>query len=143
MVTDKTNMRINVAIVDDEVEVFELFKMHFRRELRSDKYTLYFFENGGSCYKFIEKKSKEVEILIILSDVNMPIMDGVTLLGLVKRNFPKIKVFMITAYETEELKGKVNSMGASGFLSKPLDFEELKTQLIDIESELFSDSFSD
>jgi len=123
---------INIALVDDEVEVFKLFKMHFRKEIRSGIYNFYFFENGEECYEFLEKNKEEVEILLILSDVNMPIMDGLTLLNLVHIKYVDIKVFMITAYETEEMKEKASDLGAAGFLTKPLDFSELKRQIKEV-----------
>ncbi|OUR95526.1 hypothetical protein A9Q84_15810 [Halobacteriovorax marinus] len=123
---------MNIALVDDEVEVFNLFKMHFRKEIRSGLYNFFFFENGEECYEFLERNKDEVEILLILSDVNMPVMDGLTLLTLVHNNYGYVKVFMITAYETEELVSKANELGATGFLSKPLDFNQLKKQIKEI-----------
>lgn len=126
---DKT---INIALVDDEADVFTLFKMHFRKEIREDKYRFFFFENGEKCYEFIEENEMHIRILLILSDVNMPIMDGYTLLSLVHDKYSHIKVFMITAYDTQEMKLKVKTLGADELLAKPLDFTILKKKIQNI-----------
>jgi CheY-like chemotaxis protein len=67
--------------------------------------------------------------MVILSDINMPGMDGLTLLGEVKRRFPDLPVMMITAYGDNERRRRADDLGAADFLTKRVDFEQLKTQL--------------
>ena len=64
-----------------------------------------------------------------LSDINMPGMDGLTLLGEVKERFPDLPVMMITAYGDDERRRRADDLGAADFLTKPVDFEQLKAQL--------------
>src|SRR5713101_5678369 len=65
------------------------------------------------------------ELIVILSDINMPGMDGLTLLGEVKKRFPDLPVMMVTAYGDEERRRRASDLGASEFLTKPVDFDRL------------------
>ncbi len=69
------------------------------------------------------------ELIVILSDINMPSMDGLTLLGEVRKRFPDLPVMMITAYGDDERRRRADDLGASEFLTKPVDFDHLKAQL--------------
>ena len=69
------------------------------------------------------------ELIVILSDINMPGMDGLTLLGEVKKRFPALPVMMVTAYGDNERRRRASDLGAAEFLTKPVDFDRLKEQL--------------
>jgi CheY-like chemotaxis protein len=81
--------------------VVDLFRQHFRREARQGTYVLHF---AGSGEATLERLAGEIkpELIVILSDINMPGMDGLTLLGEVKKRFPDLPVMMITAYGDDE-----------------------------------------
>ena len=68
-------------------------------------------------------------LIVILSDVNMPGMDGLELLGEIKRRWPKLPVIMVTAYDDNGRRRRASELGARGFLTKPVDFDYLKAQL--------------
>jgi CheY-like chemotaxis protein len=68
-------------------------------------------------------------LIVILSDINMPGMDGLTLLGEIKKRFPDLPVMMVTAYGDDERRRRADQLGADDFLTKPVDFDRLKTQL--------------
>jgi CheY-like chemotaxis protein len=68
-------------------------------------------------------------LIVILSDINMPRMDGLTLLGEIKKRFPNIPVMMLTAYGDDERRRRAAEYGAADFLTKPVDFDHLKAQL--------------
>jgi len=66
------------------------------------------------------------ELLAVLSDINMPGMDGLQLLGEIKQRFPDLPVMMVTAYGDDERRRRADDLGAADFLSKPVDFDRLK-----------------
>jgi two-component system, response regulator, stage 0 sporulation protein F len=72
------------------------------------------------------------ELIVILSDINMPGMDGLTLLGEIKRRWPELRVIMVTAYSDDERRRLASEGGAADFLAKPVDFEFLKQQLLQL-----------
>jgi len=66
---------------------------------------------------------------VIVSDINMPGMDGLQLLDEVKQRFPELPVVMVTAYGDDERRRRASDLGAAEFLTKPVDFDTLKAQL--------------
>jgi CheY-like chemotaxis protein len=71
----------------------------------------------------------EPTLVVTLSDINMPGMDGLELLGEIKQRFPDLPVMMVTAYGDDERRRRVSNLGAMDFLTKPVDFDRLKEQL--------------
>jgi CheY-like chemotaxis protein len=119
---------VSILVVDDEADVAELFRQRFRRESRQGTYVLHFAGSGGEA---LELLADEIEptLLAVLSDVNMPGMDGLELLGEIKLRFPGLPVMMVTAYGDDERRRRASELGASEFLTKPVDFDRLKEQL--------------
>ena len=68
-------------------------------------------------------------LVAVLSDINMPGMDGLTLLAEIKQRFPDLPVMMITAYGDDERRRRAAEYGAAEFITKPVDFDQLKAQL--------------
>ena len=121
-------MSASILVVDDEADVAELFRQRFRREVRQGEYVMHFATSGVEA---LERLAGEIEphLIVILSDINMPGMDGLTLLGEIKQQFPDLPVMMITAYDDTERRRRAKELGAFEFLTKPVDFDRLKTQL--------------
>jgi CheY-like chemotaxis protein len=121
-------MTVSILVVDDEPHVADLFRQRFRREAREGTYVMHF---AGSGEMALEKLCDGIEptLIVILSDINMPGMDGLTLLGEVRKRFPDLPVMMITAYGDDERRRRADDLGAADFLTKPVDFEQLKAQL--------------
>src|SRR5215475_9337939 len=69
------------------------------------------------------------QLNVILSDINMPGMDGLTLLGEIKQRWPELPVMMVTAYGDDERRRQANEYGAAEFITKPVDFAMLKERL--------------
>jgi len=118
-------MTVKVLIVDDEPDVETLFRQQFRREVRQGLYTLDFALSGAAA---LEKLADHVgdDIILLVSDINMPGMTGLELLPEVKQRRPDLPVFMISAYGDAGTVATALRLGANKFLSKPVDFPQLK-----------------
>ena len=121
-------MSVSILVVDDEPDMAELFRQRFRREARDGTYVMHFANSGEGA---LEQLTEGIEptLIVILSDINMPGMDGFTLLGEIKNRFPELPVMMVTAYGDDERRRRATDLGAFEFVSKPVDFEALKAQL--------------
>jgi CheY-like chemotaxis protein len=119
---------VSILIVDDEPDVAELFRQRFRREARQGTYVLHFAGSGEEALEVLDQEI-EPELIVILSDINMPGMDGLTLLQRVKANYPNLPVMMVTAYGDDERRRRASEYGAAEFITKPVDFDLLKRQL--------------
>ena len=121
-------MSVSFLVVDDEPDVAELFRQRFRRETRQGTYVMHFAASGSEA---LDRLSGEIEptLAAVLSDINMPGMDGLELLAHIKERFPDLPVMMVTAYGDDERRRRAAEFGAAEFITKPVDFEHLKAQL--------------
>ena len=124
-------MSVNILVVDDEPDVAELFCQRFRREVREGQYVLHFAGSGEAALAMLREGIRQ-GLSAILSDINMPGMDGLTLLGEVKQRWPDLPVMMVTAYGDEERRRQAVEGGAMEFITKPVDFGALKQQLLQL-----------
>jgi CheY-like chemotaxis protein len=121
-------MSVSILIVDDETDVAALFRQHFRREMRQGSYVLHFAYSAEEALEKL-KNGIEPQLIVILSDINMPGMDGLTLLREIKEQSPDLPVIMVTAYGDEDRRRVAQECGAAEFITKPVDFDFLKRQL--------------
>src|SRR5579872_609172 len=121
-------MTVSILVVDDEPDVPDLFRQRFRREARQGTYVLHFAASGEEALDQLRGEI-EPELIVILSDINMPGMDGLELLRAVKQRRPALPVMMVTAYGDDERRRRAAEFGAAQFITKPVDFELLKSQL--------------
>jgi CheY-like chemotaxis protein len=121
-------MSVSILVVDDEPDVADLFRQRFRREVRDDTYVMHFANSGEDALQQLGE-GIQPQLIVILSDINMPGMDGLTLLERIKQRFPEIPVMMVTAYGDDERRRRASDLGACEFLAKPVDFDALKAQL--------------
>lgn len=116
-------------VVDDEEDVQPLFTQRFRKEIRNGEFSFSFALSGEEALKYLEQNHSEV--ILILSDINMPGMTGIELLHRIRTSYekPPPVVMMITAYGDDENRDQAMKNGANEFLTKPLDFSMLKEKL--------------
>ena len=120
---------MKILVVDDEKDIQALFEQKFRKEIRSKEMELVFAFSGEEALVYLEKVKHEA--ILILSDINMPGMSGLALLGKIKQMYkePPPVVMMITAYGNAENLKAAQDLGADDFLVKPIDFNALKEKL--------------
>jgi two-component system, chemotaxis family, chemotaxis protein CheY len=120
---------MKILVVDDEKDVQVLFEQRFRKEIKTHEMNFVFAFSGEDALTYLG--SNPHEAVLILSDINMPGMSGLELLGHIKKKFsaPPPVVMMITAYGDAENYNTAKELGADDFLTKPVDFTVLKEKL--------------
>ena len=112
-----------ILVVDDEPDLEGLVLQRMRREIRSGRYSFVFARNGVEA---LERLSDDDEIDIVITDINMPEMDGLTLLEQIPAFDPKLRCVIVSAYgDMKNIRTAMNR-GAFDFLNKPIDFEDLR-----------------
>jgi len=116
-----------ILVVDDEVDLEVLIKQKFRKQIREHQYEFIFAVNGNDA---LEKLQQYPDVDVMLCDINMPGMDGLTLLSKLKEVSPLIKAVIVSAYgDMENIRTAMNR-GAFDFLCKPVNFEDLEMTMI-------------
>jgi len=120
---------MKILVVDDEKDIRILFEQRFRKEIRNGEMEFVFAFSGEDALVYLNQH--EHEAVLILSDINMPGMSGLELLGHIKHKYlkPPPLVMMITAYGDAENFKIAKELGADDFLTKPVDFNSLKEKL--------------
>lgn len=120
-------MATKILSVDDEVDLEMLITQYFRRQIRKGEYEFFFAHNGLEALKVM---LEHPDIDIVLSDINMPEMDGLTLLARIREmNNPAQKCIMVSAYgDMQNIRAAMNG-GAFDFATKPIDMEDLQTTI--------------
>lgn len=121
--------QVKILVVDDERDVQPLFEQRFRREIRKGELSFSFAFSGEEALDYMKDHASEV--VLILSDINMPGMSGIELLKRIrtKHQSPHPRVMIVTAYNDNDYYQQAISGGADDFLTKPLDFSKLKEKL--------------
>lgn len=121
---------LNMLVVDDEPDMAPLFRQWFRREIRTGTVVMKSSTSGPDALETLRDFHKEIP-LVILSDINMPGMDGIELLQIIRREYPELTVYMVSAYsDNPAYVQAAHTHGAKAFIPKPIDFRELKAQLL-------------
>jgi len=116
-----------ILVVDDEPDLQMLMMQKFRKQVKAREYEFLFAENGSEALEMVSNHS---DLSLILSDINMPKMDGLTLLNeLQKLDRADLKTVMVSAYgDMENIRTAMNR-GAYDFVTKPIDFRDLETTI--------------
>jgi two-component system chemotaxis response regulator CheY len=119
---------MKVMVVDDEPDMQLLFEQRFRRELGEGRVQFIFAQSGDEALSYLEGQDG-ADLVLILSDINMPGMSGLDLLRQLKSRKRELPVYMITAYSDESSHTQALEYGADDYLTKPLDFQELRDKI--------------
>lgn len=115
-----------ILVVDDEADLESLIRQKFRQKIREQLYEFIFALNGKIA---LEKLKEHPDIGVVLSDINMPEMDGLTLLGEINDLSPITKTVMVSAYgDMDNIRTAMNK-GAFDFVTKPVNFTDLETTI--------------
>lgn len=120
-------------VVDDESDVQFLFTQKFRREVRKGLLEFVFALSGEEALEKL-RGGEAADVVVVLSDINMPGMSGLDLLARIREEFPDLNVYMVTAYDDGKLKAEALQHGARGYLTKPIDFGTLKGEVFGLET---------
>lgn len=112
-----------ILVVDDEEDLEMLFRQKYRQKIRAGEYKMLFALNGQLA---MDTLLEHPDVDMILSDINMPVMDGLTLLSNTKDKNPLVKTIIISAYGDMENIRKAMNLGAFDFVTKPVDFQDLE-----------------
>jgi len=121
-----TSEAMRILVVDDEPQLERLIRQRFRRRIREKKYEFVFAVNGVDA---LEKIEQDPGIEIVLSDINMPKMDGLTLVTKLNEVEVLIKTVMVSAYSDMSNIRTAMNRGAFDFVTKPIDFVDLETTI--------------
>ncbi len=119
---------MKVLVVDDEKDVEILFRQKFRKEVRRGEIELEFAFSGEEALAMLNDDGR-TDLILVLSDINMPGMNGLELLKEIKSTPPPVPVCMMTAYGSEEYRERARDFGSDGYLTKPVDFDELRQRI--------------
>ncbi len=112
-----------ILVVDDEPDLEALIKQRFRQKIRENQYEFIFAGNGKHALRQLDKHS---DVDIVLCDINMPEMDGLTLLSRLSEKHALLKAIMVSAYgDMDNIRTAMNR-GAFDFVTKPVDFKDLE-----------------
>ena len=121
-------MSQHILVVDDEADIEALFRQQFRRDLKAGRFRMEFATSAQQALRTIEGADGR-DIVLLLSDVNMPGMSGLDLLPRAKAVRPDLAVIMVTAYGDIETRRRAVEGGAEGLLPKPIDFAALRAEV--------------
>lgn len=116
---------MKVLVVDDERDVEALFRMRFRREIAKGEIELLFAFSGQEALDVLTNHGR-TDVVLVLSDINMPGMTGLDLLERISEEPPPVPVCMMTAYDNDDYRDRASALGCAGYVSKPVDFKALK-----------------
>lgn len=116
-------MGIKILAVDDESSANFMIKQMFRRQIRAGEYELFFADNGQEALDIL---SGNAEICIVLTDINMPEMDGLELLETIYEKYPQLMVIMVSAYSDMPRIRHAMNYRAFDYLTKPVDAKDLR-----------------
>jgi len=119
---------IRIMVVDDEPDMRPLFLQRFRAEIKRGEIDFVFAISAEEALRFLSAEAADV--MLILSDINMPGMSGLDLLKIVKDRHQHLKVMMITAYTDEEKQTLAKQFKADDYMTKPIDFADLKARIL-------------
>jgi CheY-like chemotaxis protein len=119
-----------VMVVDDERDVEALFRQRFRKEIKQGQIEFFFMFSAEAALDYLRNHSP-ICLALILTDINMPGMNGLELLRIIKQTFADLTVIMVTAYGDEQNYQTAMHYGADDYIHKPIEFNHLKQKIFE------------
>lgn len=120
---------INIAVVDDEPETETIYAFALRKFIRDKKAHLHYFPGGYELLDFLQEKKDEIKILILVSDINMPNMNGIELIKRIRKDFPYIDLYLSSAYDASSYQEQMKKNNVIDFFEKPVDFDRINKMI--------------
>lgn len=120
-----------IMIVDDEKDMQDLFRQRFRKEIKQGEIEFSFAFSAEAALEYLNHYSNNY-LMLIVTDINMPGMNGLELLKTIKQTFSHLKVIMMTAYGDEQNYQTAIDYGADGYIQKPIEFNDLKQKILNL-----------
>ena len=95
--------KIDLVIVDDETDIFKLYEVYLKKEVEAQQIVLHYYEDGNVLIKDFEENKFQIDKTVVLSDINMPAINGFDLLEKIKDRFD-VAVYIVTAYNRDDYK---------------------------------------
>jgi CheY-like chemotaxis protein len=119
-----------VMVVDDEPDVEVLFRQRFRKEIRQGYIEFFFMFSAEEALDYLNTHNPFC-LALIMTDINMPGMNGLELLRLIKQTFADLRVIMVTAYGDAQNYQTAMNYGADDYIHKPIEFNSLKAKILE------------
>ncbi len=125
--------KAKIVFVDDEIGMQQIFRIFFKKEVREGQYEISYLSSAEECLEYLRQVMDDR--LIVLTDINMPGMDGYSLLGQIKKEFPRVRVVMVSAYSSQEFIDRAIAMGADAYFTKPIEVGSIKAKIAEIQGQ--------
>ncbi|MBO9667813.1 MAG: response regulator [Bdellovibrio sp.] len=121
---------IHVLFVDDEPDLLKLFQAQLTQVTRGEHVVVNAVDSAQKCIDYLADQGVE-EMALVISDINMPEMDGLALLKVVQKRFPQVKVYICSGHDTPFHRKNSRDQGAMRFFAKPLNISDLYRAMIE------------
>lgn len=120
--------RAHILIVDDDQNIRNLLRLRFRKEVENGDVVLTLCDSGQDALEKL-KNSEYKDVLVVLSDINMPGMNGFDVIQQVKSEYNHILTYLCSAYDRNDFKEKGYDLGIDHFFAKPIDINKIKMKI--------------
>ena len=122
---------LHILMVDDEPDLDMLIRQRFRKKIKAGEINFTFARNGTMALQELAKNS---DLSLVVTDLNMPQMNGIELVIQIKKQYPDKKVIVISAYSDQTSIKTAKNAGAVDFIFKPVNFQEFEQKILEYSS---------
>ncbi|MGB3508829.1 MAG: response regulator [Microcoleaceae cyanobacterium] len=121
-----------IMVVDNEPDTQYLFSKKFKKEIKAGQIEFVFAVSAKEALSYLELSKNQI-INLVISDINLPVINGLELLKIIKEKYPSINVCMLTAHGYDHNYKLAKEYGADDYLIKPINFAEIKAKFLNLE----------
>lgn len=119
--------KVIMYVVDDEEMVHDVLKIKFRKSIKDEELEMYNFLSASEYLEFLQKFEANGKPQFLITDINMPVMDGIEMSLNVSQHYPQINIYFATAYTCEEYEERIKSIPYKGLMTKPIKLGDITT----------------